>query len=168
MPYIIDGHNLIPKIPGLTLTAIDDEMQLVDLLLEFCRRRRKRIDVFFDKAPVGVPRSRNFGAVVARFVREGQTADHAIQKHLDRLGKQARNWTVVSSDKAVQSAARAAHAHYISAEVFAAEMLQALENNPPDPGASSDANLSPEEVDSWLDMFNPERDRDDGENKPAG
>ncbi|MBP1702274.1 MAG: hypothetical protein H6Q38_1381, partial [Chloroflexi bacterium] len=43
MPYIVDGHNLIPKIPGLSLRAIDDEMQLIELLQEFCRVQRKAL-----------------------------------------------------------------------------------------------------------------------------
>ena len=37
MPYLIDGHNLIPKVAGLSLKAVDDEMQLIELLQEFCR-----------------------------------------------------------------------------------------------------------------------------------
>ena len=31
MPYLIDGHNLIPKM-GLKLADLDDEMQLIELL----------------------------------------------------------------------------------------------------------------------------------------
>ena len=67
MPYLIDGHNLIPKVPGLSLKAIDDEMQLVEKLQEFCRRRGKQVEVFFDKAPPGGRRVRVFGPVTARF-----------------------------------------------------------------------------------------------------
>ena len=37
MPYLIDGHNLIPKVRGLSLQSMDDEMELVELLQEFCR-----------------------------------------------------------------------------------------------------------------------------------
>ena len=36
MPYLIDGHNLIPKL-GLRLDSVDDEMELVAILQEFCR-----------------------------------------------------------------------------------------------------------------------------------
>ena len=36
MPYLIDGHNLIPKL-GLRLDLPDDEMQLIGILQEFCR-----------------------------------------------------------------------------------------------------------------------------------
>ena len=103
MPFLIDGHNLIPKIPGLNLQALDDEEQLIKLLQEYCRRQRKQVEVFFDNAPPGGVRARNFGLVIARFVRQGSTADQAIRERLTRLGRLARNWTVVSSDLAVQS-----------------------------------------------------------------
>ena len=153
MPYLIDGHNLIPKVPGLALQNIDDETQLIELLLEFCRRKRKEAVVFFDQAPVGYPRARNYGNVKAHFVRESQTADSAIQARLLRLGRQARNWTVVSSDRAVQAAARAARAHFISSEVFAEEMTHVLRNSSPEPGKKPDSEVSPEDIDSWMEMF---------------
>src|SRR5512137_1181649 len=100
MPYLVDGHNLIPKIPGLNLQALDDEEQLIQLLQEYCRRERKQVEVFFDNAPPGGVRARTFGLVTARFVRQGSTADQAIRERLVRLGRLARNWTVVSSDLA--------------------------------------------------------------------
>ncbi len=153
MPYLIDGHNLIPKISGLSLQAINDEEQLIELLLEFCRRRRKQAEVFFDNNPSGQPRSKNFGLIIARFVRQGQIADDAIQARLVRLGKNARNWTVVSSDLAVQASARAAHAHYISSETFAQQVEQTLSSASPDPGKQSDASLTKDELNDWLDLF---------------
>jgi predicted RNA-binding protein with PIN domain len=153
MPYLIDGHNLIPKISGLSLRVINDEEQLIELILEFCRRRRKQAEIYFDNSPSGQPRSQNFGLVMARFIRQGQIADDAIQARLARLGKNARNWTVVSSDKAVQARARAARAHYISSEVFAQQIEQVLSGTPPDSGKGSDAMLSSEELNNWLDLF---------------
>jgi predicted RNA-binding protein with PIN domain len=114
MPYLIDGHNLIPKIPGLTLEDVDDEDQLLHLLTRFCQRQGKQVEVFFDKAPPGEARTRKFGMVLARFVRQGTTADEAIRVRLARLGRSAHNWTVVSSDQQIQAEARAARAHYIS------------------------------------------------------
>lgn len=153
MPYLIDGHNLIPKISGLSLQAINDEEQLIELLLEFCRRRRKQAEVFFDNNPSGQPRSKNFGLIIARFVRQGQIADDAIQARLVRLGKNARNWTVVSSDLAVQASPHAAHAHYISSETFAQQVEQTLSSASPDPGKQSDASLTKDELNDWLDLF---------------
>ncbi len=116
MPYIIDGHNLVPRIPGLDLAAIDDELQLVELVQEFCRLRRKSAEIYFDNAPPGQPKVRRSGQVLARFVRSGQTADDAIRLRLQRLGAEARNWIVVSSDQQVQLAARAARAQSVSSE----------------------------------------------------
>ncbi len=159
MPLIIDGHNLIPKIPGLTLQAIDDEMQLVELLQEYCTRSRRQVEVFFDNAPPGMPRARNFGSVTARFVRAGLTADQAIREKLVRLGKAARNWTVVSSDHQVQAAARSVRAQVVSAEAFTLHLQQTLESSPAK-SAEPEDKLSPEEVDHWLKLFGIE-DKDD-------
>jgi len=153
MPYIIDGHNLIPKIPGLSLADIDDEQKLVEVLLEFCRLRRKQAVVYFDQAPPGGPRARNYGAVTAYFVPMGQTADNAIRRQLTRLGRGARNWSVVSSDLAVQAAARAAHASIIPAESFAREIVSALQDAGEDTDNHGDVILSPDEIDQWLDLF---------------
>ena len=37
MPYLIDGHNLIPK-SGIRLEAVDDELELIAALQDFARR----------------------------------------------------------------------------------------------------------------------------------
>ena len=99
MPYLIDGHNLIPKIPGMNLGDIDDEIQLVKKLQEFCRQRRKKVEVFFDSAPPGGIRTQKFGRVTAFFITQGSTADTAIRSRLQKLGRAAKNWTVVTSDR---------------------------------------------------------------------
>ena len=153
MPYLIDGHNLIPKIPGMDLGAVDDETQLIEMFQEFCRRRRKKAEVYFDNAPAGQPRARNYGLVIARFARLGVSADTLIQAHLHRLGRSARNWTVVSSDHQVQAAARAARAQSISSEAFAREVVAALRETPSETEAGSEAEISPEELDDWLALF---------------
>lgn len=156
MPYLIDGHNLIPKIPGLSLDTWDDELQLIQMLQEFCRRQRKHAEVFFDNAPPDGARPRNFGLVVARFVRQGTTADIAIHNRLARLDREARNWTVVSSDQAVQSSARSSRAQTLSSETFARTLLQTLEESGGEVGKPTDVALSDAEVDDWLKLFGDE------------
>ncbi len=157
MPYLIDGHNLIPKIAGLSLEAADDEMQLILLLQEFCRLSRKQVEVHFDHAPAGQPRARTYGTVLARFARSGQTADQTIRDHLVRQERSARNWTVVSSDRSVQASARAARAQVLSSEEFASLLLNTLQA--PDQPASTKADkpLSADEIDDWLDLFGGEK-----------
>src|SRR5215470_4210350 len=105
MPYLIDGHNLIPRL-GLRLDSVDDEMELISVLQEFCRLERRQVEVFFDGAPTSQAGTRKQGAVTAYFIRQGTTADDAIRDRLKKLGRSARNWTVVSSDRQVQANAR--------------------------------------------------------------
>jgi len=150
MSYLIDGHNLIPKV-GLRLDSYDDEMDLVELLREFCRLRRKRIEVYFDGAPAGQAGTHSLGTVKAHFVRAGTTADAAIAGRLKKMGRSAKNWTVVSSDRQVQAEARAARAKVLSSEEFARLLYQVPRresNNPP-----TERNVSPSEVDEWLKIF---------------
>jgi predicted RNA-binding protein with PIN domain len=152
MPYLIDGHNLIPKLPGISLKEIDDEMRLVQLLQEFCRVRQKHAEVFFDNAPPGGTKPRTFGRVVARFVRQGRTADQAIREKLSRLGGEARNWTVVSSDREVQASARAARAKIMPAENFALQLEEFLTEGSAD-NSEQAGGLSSQAVDEWMEFF---------------
>lgn len=148
MPYLIDGHNLIPKL-GLRLDSLDDEMELVALLQEFCRLEQRQVEVFFDGAPAHQAGTRKIGSVTAHFVRLGTTADDAIRSRLKRLGKSARNWTVISSDRQVQAEARAAHAEVISSESFAGTLRQTRARAKP----GNDPSLSPQEIEEWLKLF---------------
>ena len=150
MPYLIDGHNLIPKL-GLRLDSMDDEMDLVGRLQEYSRLKRAQVEVFFDGAPAGQASTRKAGMVTAHFVRLGSSADAAIEGRLIKLKRTAKNWTVVSSDRRVQRAAGAAQARAMSAEEFAREMAGVQSKRPVKPKGES--GLSPEEVEEWLTFF---------------
>lgn len=159
MPYLIDGHNLIPKVPGLSLDAVDDENQLVELLQEFCRISRKQVDIYFDQAPPGGSGRRKLGTVAVHFVRVGSTADGAIAQRLRKMGRSARNWTVVSSDLQVQASARQAGAQTLSSESFTSLLLATISNSAADESKPGDADMSPEEVQEWLTLFNSKKRR---------
>jgi hypothetical protein len=152
MYYLIDGHNLIPKLPGWSLESIDDELRLVKLLQEYCRRSRNPVEVYFDNAPPGQAGPHKYGTVKAHFIRRGRTADDAIRFRLGKLGRSARNWTVVSSDQQVQADARAAHARAVPSEQFARELLAVLASAE-EAGKTGEAGPSPEEVAAWMDLF---------------
>lgn len=153
MPYLIDGHNLIPKL-GMRLDSVDDEMELITILQEFCRLERRQVEVFFDGAPAPQAGTRKLGAVTAHFVPLRITADDAIRNRLKALGKSARNWTVVSSDRQVQAEARAVLAEAISSDSFVGMLKQSrmLDSKP-----SSERKLSQEEVEDWLKLFEQRR-----------
>jgi predicted RNA-binding protein with PIN domain len=148
MPFLIDGHNLIPKIPGLSLAQPDKEDALIRLLQNWCAAWRKTAEVYFDKAPPGQAGSRKFGAVTARYVPASHSADSAIGARLARLAGAARGWVVVSSDRQVQAEARSAGARALPAETFAAQLLAAPPASP-----AAETPLSPQEVDEWLALF---------------
>jgi predicted RNA-binding protein with PIN domain len=150
MPYLIDGHNLIPK-AGLRLDSPDDEMELVAILREFARLNRREVEVYFDGAPIGQAGTKKMGTVRAHFVKLGQTADNAIRARLNKMGRDAKNWTVVSSDREVQSAARVVHAQYVTSEEFV-KMLRAAINSAPKASADN-KKISSQEVDEWLRIF---------------
>lgn len=149
MPFLIDGHNLIPKL-GLRLDSADDEMELVAVLQEFTRLSRRAVEVYFDGAPAGHAGTRSLGTIKAHFVRLGQTADSAIRARLQKMGRAAQNWTVVSSDHEVQSAARAARAESITAQEFV-KLLGQARRSAPKPG--EEGVMSKRELEEWLGLF---------------
>ncbi len=153
MPYLVDGHNLIPKIPGITLKDPDDELALINLLERFARQKRTRVEVFFDQAPASRAGSRSFGTVKAYFIRQGTTADQAIVSRLRLLGNEAKNWTVVSSDREILAEARAAHSKTMPSSEFADMLSKGISS----PGQGADKRETPElsedDVDYWLDQF---------------
>ncbi len=155
MPYLIDGHNLIPKIPGLSLQAHDDEQQLVDLIQAFCRARRQKAEVFFDLAAPGHAGSRQVGLVKVHFISRSSNADDAIRRRLEQIGREAPNWQVVSSDHQVQAEARSRHAKVVSAESFAAILAPSgiMDEKPP----KGELEPTPGEIDEWLRIFSKRR-----------
>ena len=149
MPYLIDGHNLIPKL-GLHLESMDDELELVSILQEFCRLERRQAEVYFDGAPASHAGMRKLGNVTAHFVAQTMTADNAIHKRLNKMGKAAKNWTVVSSDRQVQADARTAQAQILSSEEFAKTLKRVMDS----PRLSkSERTLSASEVEEWMKLF---------------
>jgi hypothetical protein len=148
MPYIIDGHNLIPK-AGISLADADDEHELIRLLQEFARLKRTKIDVYFDGAPPGRVGSRKHGSITAHFVRQTSSADDAIRKRLHTLGKDAPNWIVVTDDHAVQNSVRANKIPLLSTRDFLGE-LHTLRRRAVIRGEKQ---LSENEIGEWLKLF---------------
>jgi predicted RNA-binding protein with PIN domain len=153
MNYLIDGHNLISKIPGLDLSMLDDEQRLIELLNRFGQGSRHRLEVYFDGAPAGQAGVRNYSKVRAHFVTVSSSADDAIRVRLAGLGRSAANWVVVSSDHSVQAAAREAHARVISAEDFAGRIQESMRTTKGEGGETKEQPLSEAEVNEWLRIF---------------
>jgi hypothetical protein len=150
MRILIDGHNLIPKIPGMRLGSMDDEEALIAFLQKIYKTPKDRVEVFFDKAAAGHAGKKTFGKVIAHFIHSRRTADDAIRDRLRSLGKDAANWTVVSSDRQVQAEARAARAGVMTGENFIRSLVVAGKEKE-DPGRKDEINES--EIDEWMRIF---------------
>ena len=151
MPYLVDGHNLIGRFSGLSLTDPEDERKLLALLRRFASRTRRRIVVFFDRGTSSAsPHSQ--GAVEVHFVRPPRQADDALLDYLGRL-RDPRNWTIVTSDRAVARHAAARGARLVASERFALLVGKALDKEAeveaPDEGPSA--------VDEWIELFGGDR-----------
>jgi predicted RNA-binding protein with PIN domain len=161
MPYLVDGHNLVPHVPGLSLSALDDERRLIDLLRTFARRTRRKVTVYFDRAAPGGAPAASGSPVTARFVSSPDTADRAIQRHLKRLGREARNWTVVSSDNEVRQAARIAGARSQTSQDFARLLLEGPVSTSPE--EKPDPPFGQDELEKWASLF-----KQAGRRRPRG
>jgi predicted RNA-binding protein with PIN domain len=157
MNYIVDGHNLISKLSGLSLSMPDDEERLIEVLEAYSKQRGHRVEVYFDKAPIGQAGVQNYGLVKAHFVSEKGTADDAIHKRLARLGKAARNWVLVSSDRSVQAAGHTVHASVVSSEEFASQLEASKQASREEVKPGEDKPLTEAEVRQWEQIFKRKR-----------
>ena len=151
MPILIDGHNLIGRMPSLSLQDPDDEARLVSLLKSYRARTGKAVTVVFDPGGAYAPPTRRKeGGVEVVFARPGRTADdlilHRVQRSRDRRG-----WLVVTSDRRLAEAVERLGARVQQADAFIAQ----LQTSPGDDDAAwkDDVALSPDEVEAWLALF---------------
>ena len=85
MPLLIDGHNLIGRLPDLDLDDPDDEAKLVARLRAYCIRARKHATVIFDRGlPGGRSRELSGGGVETVFASAGRTADSILRGRIHR------------------------------------------------------------------------------------
>ena len=147
MPYLIDGHNLIPKIKGLHLDQLDDEQSLLSLLEKYFKRIRKKAVVYFDKASLSSSMGFNSAYLIAHFVHAPSTADDVIILQLQKLSGNAKNYTIVTSDNWIADKARAVGASVINSEDFA----RILHND--SQKAQGKSKSCENDIDYWLDIF---------------
>lgn len=152
MPYLIDGHNLIPKLPGFSLQDPDDEEKLIRLLQNFTRIKQTTLEVYFDRAPVGQDKTKQLGRVKVIFVSEKTIADERIIRRIKSLGNSARNWTLVTSDRRIQADARESRVGRMESDAFAQELMTTLSGDTGEGDNASEMNA--EELDSWMKLFN--------------
>jgi predicted RNA-binding protein with PIN domain len=160
MHLLVDGHNLIGQMPGLSLADVDDEARLVLLLRGYATRKRGRqVVVVFDRGVYGHPQQLNGYGVSCLFAKSPQDADAQLIRRLRAL-RRPREWTLVSSDRQVARVAEECGVRVIGAREFAAQ-LQAPTALARPAAEKPEARLSPAEVEEWLRIFGEARREDE-------
>lgn len=147
MPFLIDGHNLIPHIKGISLQDTDDESELLIILAEYFKRIRKKALVFFDRGFSTGNSEVPSAFVKSHFVKPPLNADKALIQFLTAKKKAAKNYTVVTSDREIIARAQRLGAHTISSSNFAgivAEISNKKEEAKTDPD---------NDIDFWMKKF---------------
>ena len=105
MNYLIDGHNLIARTPGLSLSDPDDEAKLVRLLRRWTAADlRRKVTVIFDAGlPAGEAKHLSGGGVKAVFAPNNSSADAVIIRRIEAIGNPPE-YVIVTSDNAVAAA----------------------------------------------------------------
>jgi hypothetical protein len=162
MHYLIDGHNLIGRMPDIGLDDPDDEVKLVLRLRSWSARSRgRRVTVIFDRGlPGGKDNGLSTSKVQVVFASSGQPADSLLIKRIKSV-KNPREMTVVTSDNHILRIARERRLPVLKAEDFASKLsplagtagdLEPKKNLAAN-GLETDPQLSDIEVDMWLDLF---------------
>lgn len=158
MHYLIDGHNLISAMPDISLDDPDDEIKLLLVLRSWAVARRKReVTVIFDGGlPGGYQQRLSTSRINVVFASEGRTADSLLIRRIKSVPNPPE-YTLVSSDRAVQTAANRRKMAVLSSEAFAQKLQEQEEPSPkPKVEESEEPALSNEEVAEWLALFGPE------------
>lgn len=159
MPILIDGHNLIGRLPAISLQDPDDEEKLARLLSSYRARTGKAITVVFDPGGAfALPQRRRLGGVEIVFAPHGSNADRVIARRVQKI-RNPGEWLVVTSDRELSETVSRLGARVQSAEAFALDMTESV-GAPPD---WRETPPSPDEVDSWLALFEGQDQRQTGE-----
>ncbi|MFO7664216.1 MAG: NYN domain-containing protein [Chloroflexota bacterium] len=172
MHYLIDGHNLIAKLPGLSLEDPHDEIKLVQLLKRWCAAdSRRKVTVVFDAGlPGGEARHLSGGGVKVVFAASNSSADAVLMRRIEQI-KNPSAFTTISSDNAILTAARRSRVPVQRSETFATAMLSDRtfreKNADRAPAERPEAEtMSPDELAEWLELFGPEPERPTAPSKP--
>lgn len=170
MHYLIDGHNLIAKLPDVDLADPDDEIELIIRLRNWAAgSKRRQATVVFDRGAIGgVAHRLSSREITVIFASPGKTADDLLIRRLRSL-KNPKRYTLVSSDREIIDAARQTRIKFMRSETFIQRMGLAPKMPPeeemeadepePKPDPRLDPKLSEEEIQEWLDLFGPAPER---------
>lgn len=160
MHYLIDGHNLIAKIPDIDLNDPNDEVELILRLKSWAAASPKRkVTVYFDGGlPGGIEQRLSTSDIKVIFAPEGTTADALIIKRIRKIPNPPE-YALVTSDQQIIAVAESCRLPHLRSEAFAAQMGQDKQKRTSRtvrPSPTDDPKVSDREVAEWLELFGPE------------
>lgn len=164
--YIIDGYNLLnsPEFNApLQLDLQDQRNHLIRLIKSHSHFEPCAVTIIFDNSlSFQMGRIKKDGRIVIRFTNPSMEADELIRV-LIRKEKKPAELIVVSSDRAIQYAAKDHGARVLSSEDYCRLMRNKqnplAEDNPKFIRDKYEPNLDEQELDFWKRLF--ERDEDE-------
>lgn len=159
MPYLIDGHNVIGQMPGLSLDDPDDEAKLVALVQRFCLRGRRKATIIFDRGlPGGVSRLSSSEVTVVFASDRHTTADDLVLNRI-RAERNPGGLIVVSSDRKIADAARQRRMKVESAREFGLRLARPAKGAGPAP--EKEQGLGKDELAEWEAVFEARKNSDE-------
>ena len=158
MRYLIDGHNLIARLPDVDLADPDDEAKLVFKLRGFAARTGCKVTVVFDGGlPGGVSKSLSTSRVTAKFAAaDHMSADQVLVKMIRKV-KNPGGYCLVSSDREIIDAARSLGMDCLTTSEFV-RLLTPTSKGAESVEKDDNPQLSAEELAEWLAIFSDDED----------
>jgi len=154
MPVVIDGHNLIGKMKGISLADPHDEEKLVGLLAQHLHDSPQKVIVVFDKgSDLAFIRTKHGPGLRVIFARPESSADAVIMEMI-KNDPNPRGLTIVSSDNEIRRCARSRRAHLMSSEDLAQE-LESCPHHHKRRARTDD--IGKIDVNEWLEYFKGKR-----------
>ena len=149
---LLDGHNLIGRLPGHSLEREEEGREAVLRLVGAAKGGGgERVTVVFDGDRPGSAKSSGFGGLTVVYSPAGKNADDEIVRRLG--GVNPKSVTVVTSDIGLAARVRAEGARVMRCEEFLSRLSEPKSRH----GIEEKPEPSSTEVEDWLAEFEKRR-----------
>jgi predicted RNA-binding protein with PIN domain len=147
---IIDGWNVCWKFPEMT-DLIPDHLEKVrerfnSYIRDYFLGKKVTYKIFYDGQPLNLPKPNNRNSNVI-FSTNPQKADDLIVSFLEKQDRQ-KNWTVITSDRALAQKVKDLGASIISSEEFIAKLKKKKAVR-----VNDDLQMKKDDISYWLRKF---------------
>lgn len=145
---LVDGHNLIGRTPGLSLSREESSREQVLRRIAAAKGSGgQRVVVVFDGNRPGSAKEQGFGGVRVVYAPAARSADDEILRRVE--ASNPRTVTVITSDRPLADQALGLGARWESCEAFWSRLHRRRGSIDPVEKHAAD----PDEVDEWLAVF---------------